>query len=416
MQNKEIHNYSWQHMIGVIEPNPLILLKKSDHNFILAWDFTHAYKPDHGEFSFSDLQQFIDQHAGKYIFGYLTYDIKNSIEPFLESKHEDVVQFPLCHFQVAEHVVVRSNDTTWYHGKKSIEQLSEFFLQGGELSLKCSDQILLESATSRVDYIRNVERIQQEIQRGNLYETNYCIQFTGYADQLNARKVFTKLDSLADAPFSVYMQDETHAVMCASPERYLCKKGDSLISQPIKGTAKRGENAEQDEQFKMNLEHDAKERSENIMIVDLVRNDLSKIATKNSVNVDELCKVYSFKTVHQLISTISCKTSEKTTFTDVIKATFPMGSMTGAPKIAAMQLAEELESFTRGLYSGTIGYIEPNGDYDFNVVIRSILHNRKLKTVSCSVGSAITIHADAAREYQECMLKLRALQLALTDQ
>ncbi|MBK7130654.1 MAG: anthranilate synthase component I family protein [Crocinitomicaceae bacterium] len=414
MQTKEIHNYSWQQMLEAVEPNQVVLLKNSDHDFILAWNFTHAYQPDNTDFSFSDLQQFIDQHTGKYIFGYLTYDIKNNIEPFLQSKHDDVVQFPICRFFVTENVVVRSIENTTYYGKISPEELIELFGKSKKSVSSNSNQVALKESTSQEEYIRNIQSIQHEIQQGNLYETNYCIQYTGGVDELNTSNVFSKLNQLADAPFSVYMQDETHAVMCASPERYICKKGNTLISQPIKGTAKRGENTAQDDQLKKVLERDAKERSENIMIVDLVRNDFSKIALKNSVNVDELCKVYSFKTVHQLISTISCKIDYGTSFTDVIKATFPMGSMTGAPKIAAMQLTEKLENFKRGLYSGTIGYIEPNGDYDFNVVIRSILHNRKLKTVSCSVGSAITIHADAAREYEECMLKLRALQLALT--
>jgi para-aminobenzoate synthetase component 1 len=145
------------------------------------------------------------------------------------------------------------------------------------------------------------------------------------------------------------------------------------------------------------------------MIVDLVRNDLSQIAAKDSVKVDELCAIYSFETVHQMISKISCELDNSVGFTAILEACFPMGSMTGAPKIAAMQQIEAHEDFKRGLYSGSIGLIEPNGDFDFNVVIRSLLYNRNSQYLSCAVGSAITIGANAEDEYQECLLKAEKL-------
>jgi para-aminobenzoate synthetase component 1 len=149
------------------------------------------------------------------------------------------------------------------------------------------------------------------------------------------------------------------------------------------------------------------------MIVDLVRNDLSKIASKGSVNVDELFGIYSFKQVHQMISTVSCEIKDHFTFTDIIKATFPMGSMTGAPKVRAMQIIEECESTKRGVYSGALGYIEPNGDFDFSVVIRSILYNSSNNYLSFMTGSAITSQADAESEYAECLLKAKAMFEAL---
>jgi para-aminobenzoate synthetase component I len=214
---------------------------------------------------------------------------------------------------------------------------------------------------------------------------------------------------LTKAPFSSFLQFDDFSAFCGSPERFLQKKGDVLRSEPIKGTSKRGKTDEEDEQLKNNLQNDAKERSENIMVVDLVRNDLSKIAIKDSVKVEELCALYSFKTVHQLISTITCTVEEKTSFTDIIKATFPMGSMTGVPKIKAMQIIEEFESFKRGLYSGSIGYIMPNGDFDFNVVIRSLLYNKKEKYLSCSVGGAITSLSSAQEEYKECLVKVKRI-------
>lgn len=187
------------------------------------------------------------------------------------------------------------------------------------------------------------------------------------------------------------------------------RDGNRLLSQPIKGTSRRGATPEEDEALKKELQENPKERAENIMIVDLVRNDLSKIARPKSVTVDELCGVYTFETVHQLISTVSCEVEETTSFTDIIRATFPMGSMTGAPKVRAMELIEEYEAFKRGLYSGTIGYISPNGNFDLNVVIRTLLYNKVQKYLSCSVGGAITINSDPEKEYEECLVKVQRI-------
>ena len=202
---------------------------------------------------------------------------------------------------------------------------------------------------------------------------------------------------------------DDYSIFSGSPERFLKKVGSKLISEPIKGTAKRGLTKTEDEELIKSLVSDPKERAENVMIVDLVRNDLSKIATKNSVQVEELCQIYSFETVHQMISRISCDIKESASFTEIIKATFPMGSMTGVPKIRAMELIEEHESFKRGVYSGSIGYIKPNGDFDFNVVIRSLVYNRKNNYLSCSVGGAITIQSDPEKEYEECLIKVKRI-------
>ena len=207
------------------------------------------------------------------------------------------------------------------------------------------------------------------------------------------------------------MQDKY--LLSASPERYLKKTGDKLVSQPIKGTARRSANTKEDKALKRNLEQDIKERAENIMIVDLVRNDLSKSALKGSVHVAELCKVNTFKQVHQMISSVEAKVSKGKSGVEILKETFPMGSMTGAPKVSAMNIIEDLEASKRGLYSGAVGYFTPEGDFDFNVVIRSILYNDTKKYVSYSVGSAITAKASPENEYQECLLKAKAMREVL---
>jgi para-aminobenzoate synthetase component 1 len=205
-------------------------------------------------------------------------------------------------------------------------------------------------------------------------------------------------------------------LLSASPERFIKKVGKKIISQPIKGTARRGANEEEDKQIKHHLFNDPKERAENIMIVDLVRNDLSRTADKGSVIVEELCGIYTFPQVHQMISTVVSELREDVHFIEAIRQCFPMGSMTGAPKVRAMKLIEKYESTKRGLFSGAVGYITPEGDFDFNVVIRSILYNARNHYLSFMVGGAITMQAEAEKEYEECMLKAKAIMRVLKDE
>jgi para-aminobenzoate synthetase component 1 len=231
---------------------------------------------------------------------------------------------------------------------------------------------------------------------------------------INVSEIFKKLNAISSPPFASFFRVENFYLCSASPERYLKKINQKLISQPIKGTSKRGFSTEQDAKLMKILQENQKERSENIMIVDLVRNDLSKTAVKGSVKVEELCGIYTFKQVHQLISTISAEIPTETSPITILKNTFPMGSMTGAPKIAAMKIIEEIEETKRGLYSGGIGYFTPDGNFDFNVVIRSILHNSATKYTSFSVGSAITSLSNPEQEYEECLLKGKAMKQVLT--
>jgi para-aminobenzoate synthetase component 1 len=236
---------------------------------------------------------------------------------------------------------------------------------------------------------------------------NFCQQYVAnQVESFDSLGVFLNLYRKTQSPFSVYFHYDTWEVMCLSPERYLQKTGNKIVSQPIKGTIRRGIDESEDQFLQNKLRTDRKEQSENVMIVDLVRNDLSKIARKGSVKVDELFGIYQFQTLHHMISTVSCELKPEISFNSCLEATFPMGSMTGAPKKKVMELIEKHESFKRGLYSGSIGYILPNGDFDLNVVIRSLFYNNFLKTLSCAVGSAITIKAIAENEYDECEVKI----------
>jgi para-aminobenzoate synthetase component 1 len=251
--------------------------------------------------------------------------------------------------------------------------------------------------------------LKHHIQLGDIYEVNYCTSFSCEKRLEDNFTLFEHINDKTEAPFSAYMKQGRHEILCGSPERYMLKEGPHLSSYPIKGTIRRSTNETEDLTLRESLRNDTKEQAENVMIVDLVRNDLSKIALKNSVKVDELFGVYSFKTVHHMISTVSCELKEGIGLTEIVKATFPMGSMTGAPKIRAMQLADKYELSARGVYSGSIGVIFPNGDFDFNVVIRTMTYDSELCLIRCNVGGAITALCDAEKEYEECLLKANAL-------
>jgi para-aminobenzoate synthetase component I len=258
-------------------------------------------------------------------------------------------------------------------------------------------------------YIRSVKSLLKHIHRGDIYEINFCVEFTSENAAIDPVEIFKKLYSISRAPHSCLAKFGANYVVCASPERFLRRTGNHLLTQPIKGTAKRGTNAREDLELKQGLQQSVKERSENIMTVDVARHDLSRIAAKGSVLVDELCGIYSFEQVHQMISTISCELKQDISIDDIISATFPMASMTGAPKIRAMQLIDQFESFQRRYYSGAIGIIDSNGDFDFNVVIRSVFYNSERKLLSFAVGSAITAQSDPEKEWEVCLVKADAM-------
>ena len=362
--------------------------------------------------SFDKMQAFVDAHRGQFIFGSLSYDLKNQVER-LTSKNLNMHEFPHAILWVP-HYVVRFKDETYHFEQGESCEESETFIQTfiEESTNKKFESLpyMLNPRTGRETYLKNVIQLKDEIQHGNIYEVNYCQEF--YAENVeigNPLNTYFKLNNLTKAPYSSFFSINEFSIFSGSPERFLRKEGNKLTSSPIKGTHKRGDSAEEDERFKHDLLNDQKERSENVMIVDLVRNDLSKIAAKGSVNVDELFGIYTFETVHQMISTISCELRENVSFSDILKATFPMGSMTGAPKVSAMQLIEKHEDFQRGIYSGSVGFIAPNGDFDFNVIIRTLIYNAKKKYLSCPVGGAITINSSPEKEYEECLVKVKGI-------
>ncbi|HCC63575.1 MAG TPA: aminodeoxychorismate synthase component I [Flavobacteriales bacterium] len=271
----------------------------------------------------------------------------------------------------------------------------------------------LSPGWDRDTYLDKFDAVQAALKRGDIYEMNLCMPWQGKAPGQASWSLFERLAAATKAPHSAYIQAGDHRVLCASPERFLEKRGQTLRSQPIKGTVRRGGTPEEDNALKHSLLESEKERAENVMIVDLVRNDLSRVAQPNSVEVDELFGLHTFSTVHQMISTVSCQLQSETTAEDVLRAVFPMGSMTGAPKLSAMDLIASLEGHGRGVYSGTIGYVDAQGDWDLNVVIRSLMHRADTGRVDATVGGALTLLAQGDDEYDECLLKVAALKSCL---
>lgn len=367
------------------------------------------------------LDAFTAENKGKYLVAFLGYDLKNEIEG-LVSENENLLEFPDLFCWSPAYVVElnEGKEPVFLQGTSDDFSHSELELLQKRMNstVQPLPEIKFKSRISKAKYITEVENIQKEIQYGNTYELNFCQDF--YAENVpgfDAWQLIKQQNNLTKAPFSAFVEFDEFQVFCGSPERFIRKDGSRIFSQPIKGTIRRGADFDEDEQLKLTLQFDEKERAENIMITDLVRNDLSKIAKKNSVNVDELCGIHTFETLHHMISTVSCDLKPETSFSDILRATFPMGSMTGAPKIRSMELIEKHESFKRGLYSGSIGYFKPNGDFDFNVVIRSFLLNLEKRVISCPVGGAITIKSVPENEYQECLVKVkRMVQLFGDDQ
>lgn len=390
--------------------------KHASFDAILAVDSYSELKTSYKN-AFLKLKEFYTK-TNDYIFGYLSYDVKNDVE-HLSSNNFDGLHFPdLFFFQPKKLFFIHKNTVEVKYLANFKDDITTDFNNITSIKYQKATNkkaIKIKLRIHKDEYFNKINSILNHIHRGDIYEANFCQEFYSENATIHPFEVYNHLNKISKPPFATFLKLNNNYLLSASPERYLKKEGTTVISQPIKGTEKRAATLEEDYKLVKHLENNPKERAENIMIVDLVRNDLARSAIKGSVKVNELCKVYTFEQVHQLISTITCEVSKITHPIDIIKNTFPMGSMTGAPKISAMKIIEELEETKRGLYSGTVGYITPNGNFDFNVIIRSILYNASKKYVSYSVGSAITALSIPEKEYEECLLKAKAMKQVLLN-
>ncbi|WP_273567028.1 anthranilate synthase component I family protein [Maribacter halichondriae] len=370
------------------------------------------------ENAFENLREY-QSETRDWLFGYLSYDLKNDVEA-LQSNNFDGLHFPdLFFFQPKKIIRITGNSAEFIYLNMvddEIESDFEFISSGNfprEGNNSVTQDVRIKLRIFKDEYFRRIDRMLHHIHRGDIYEANFCQEFYAESTRIDPLQTYRKLNTISKAPFATFLKLNDKYLLSASPERYLKKVGNKVISRPIKGTAKRASKPNDDKSLIEDLKNDVKERAENIMIVDLVRNDLSKSAVKGSVTVEELCEVYTFEQVHQMISTITSEVPEGKNPVELIRETFPMGSMTGAPKVSAMKIIETLESSKRGLYSGAVGYFTPDNDFDFNVVIRSILYNATEKYVSYAVGGAITAKAIPEKEYEECLLKAKAMREVL---
>ena len=383
--------------------------KQSSFDCVLAVDAFTSIKTDFHN-AFEDLKQY-QQQTKDWLFGYLSYDVKNDVED-LHSNNFDGLHFPdLFFFQPKKLFLLKGNQLEVRYLQLCDDEIESDLIDienNCQLSI-INYQLSIQQRISKESYIAKVKQMLEHIHRGDIYEANFCMEFYAENAIIEPVKIYQKLNAISKPPFAIFFKNNEQYLLCASPERYLRKEGTKVISQPIKGTAKRFSDLVLDEKSKTELETNPKERSENIMIVDLVRNDLSHTAIKGTVEVEELCGIYTFEQVHQMISTVVSTVETTTSPIEILRTTFPMGSMTGAPKISAMKIIEELEETKRGLYSGAVGYFSPENDFDFNVVIRSILYNAATNYVSFSVGSAITSQSNPEQEYEECLLKAKAM-------
>lgn len=361
-----------------------------------------------------NVTNFLNNNSENWKFLYLNYKLKNSFEK-LTSNNIDLLNFHDIYIFIPKFVVIETKDSLVLQCHSSIEnkEINEIID-----NIKCEinpqkeiskTKIKLKPRINKAEYISCIDKIRDHIKLGDIYEMNFCQEFHTLTHKFDLINTYKKLKAYSPAPFSAYFKEGKRHLISASPERYIQKRGNMLISQPIKGTAPRNSSVKLDNKLKQDLIANDKERAENIMIVDLVRNDLSRIEGAEKVEVAELCRIYSFAHVHQMISTVKAKIKIDTSFMEIIKSSFPMGSMTGAPKIKAMELIDEYESQERGLFSGSVGYIDTKGDFDLNVIIRSLLYNQNNNYLSLSTGGAITYKSNAEDEYQESLLKANAI-------
>lgn len=380
---------------------------------LLAVQAKHKFVSTPDQSSFEALKNFKTEHPQSWMFGFFSYDLKNEIED-LQTSYPNRLDFPNAYFFVPSTLLQFSTHEVTIESEDPASVYQAIL--DTELVVDADTAaVVLQKRMSKDQYLKSFAQLQRHIQQGDIYEVNLCQEFYAEEADIHPLAVYEKLSSLSPTPFSVFFKLDDKYVLSASPERFLAKRGTTLISQPIKGTAPRGATPAEDKARIEALRNNPKEIAENVMIVDLVRNDLTRSAQAGTVDAVRPLEVHSFKQVHQLISTITCEQDPAISTTDVIRNTFPPGSMTGAPKISAMALCDRYENSMRGIYSGAVGYFAPDEDFDFNVIIRSILYNKTARYLSFHTGGAITYEAKAEQEYAECMLKASGILKALNS-
>lgn len=381
----------------------------SSLEFVVGVDKVRELSLTNEAFQFKQLEEF--QHtSSESIYGYLAYDLKNELEP-LHSKNPDYLEMPSTYFFEPRYIFNVSDgrcsiNRSTLESIQLMDQINAIVLTGSEEHAK---DLEWKSRMSKEAYIQHLKSIKNDILEGTVYELNFCRELYANTPNFNSLAAFLKINEKAKAPFSAYLKMVDHQVLCFSPERFMKHENRKIISQPIKGTLKKGNNHKENKKRKLDLFNDEKERAENVMIVDLVRNDFAKSAVPGTVKVDELFGIYEFENIIQMISTVSAQLKQDIHPLQALRNAYPMGSMTGAPKVMAMNLIDHYEQVKRGVYSGALGYINPDLSYDFNVLIRTLIFNEKKGYLSLQVGGAITHDAIPENEWEETWIKANSI-------
>lgn len=354
--------------------------------------------------------------ASDWTFGHLAYDLLERLEP-LCSRHPAHTGFATAAWFVPRWVLEWTPGRLQLHVHPEDEQegraLVERLFAPAAHATASAQPLLWRETVDEAHYLARCAELMRHIHRGDIYEVNYCTERVADAPGLDPFRAFERLLHRSQAAFAGFLRSGDHFALCASPERFLAFRDKRVMGQPMKGTRPRSADPTEDLRLAMELANDPKERSENIMALDVMRNDLSRIAASGSVQVEELCAVHAHARVHQMVSTVSARLREGHTAYDAVLAAFPMASMTGAPKYRAMQLIDAAEEQRRGLFSGSLGFFAPDGTADLNVVIRTVLYDAASGRASLTTGSALTATCDPRQEWAECQLKARSVIEAL---
>jgi para-aminobenzoate synthetase component 1 len=400
-------NWVQQFSIFCLLDNHQYQIAPHSEEFLLAAGMRRSISLPAGQ-ALASLQAFINEKPA-WLFGHLAYDVKNETAS-LHSSHPDHLQFPDVFFFEPEILIRVSGSQLEISAEDPAAVFAAISRTSQAFPAEAAQRLKIQNRMSKEAYIDIIRQLQQHIRRGDCYEINFCQEFYAENASINTLLLYERLSSLSPNPFAGLYKVHDKFLVCASPERFLKKQGNKILSQPIKGTIRRTRtDVITDDKLKQELFSSAKDKAENVMVVDLVRNDLAKICIEGTVRVEELYGIYSFPQVHQMISTVSGQLKNDASFENIIQATFPMGSMTGAPKKRVMELIEQYEKTRRGIFSGALGYINPEGDFDFNVVIRSIMYNAGRRYLSFQAGSGITFYSDPEKEWEECLLKAAAI-------
>ncbi|WP_026476858.1 aminodeoxychorismate synthase component I [Alkaliphilus transvaalensis] len=409
--------------------DPHLVFKSKDNKVeIIEDNKTICYIGD----PFEKLKEVFDKYQREYksefpfvggFVGYLSYDLCHHIENLPRTALDDV-NIPDCFFGLYDGVIIidhRKNKTyvasLGIKGDPSVivdeihTRIKEAEEVGVVINLQSKEkEVAFHSNFEKDEYIKTVNKVKDYIKAGDIYQANLTQRFHCQIEE-TPYEIYGKLRGINPAPFASFIDFGEGHIVSSSPERFIQIKDDIIETRPIKGTRPRGKTLEEDQANRNDLLTSEKDQAELLMIVDLERNDLGKISKTGTVKVTELFHLEEYPTVYHLVSTVQGKIKEENHVIDCIKATFPGGSITGAPKIRAMEIIDELEPTQRNIYTGSIGYIGLNGDVDLNIVIRTIVC--KDDKAYFQVGGGIVWDSDATMEYEETLHKARAQMLAL---